>query len=109
MLALWFRMPPEVAVEAWRARLGAEIGPRRAGPRNVELSQRGDVLEILSMDAVAIAYAGKVSVALGGSACLPGSHAPRPYRPAAWTDRPWRELSRWRRLRIWLGPMRLHD
>jgi hypothetical protein len=105
MFALWFRVPPGVDESTFRARLEAEIG-RRARAPDVETSWRGDVLEILTMDFVALAYAGKVAVALGGVCVASNGTDARPFAPAPWTATPWVSLPWWRRLRIWIGPTR---
>ena len=94
--------------EVWLARLRAEVGARRAGPRNVELewgpaAGAGAALMVLSMDPVALTYAGKVSLALGGERLtMDGA----PWAVPAWAQRRWVDVPWLRRARIWIGPTR---
>ncbi|MBK9034689.1 MAG: hypothetical protein IPL61_26060 [Myxococcales bacterium] len=104
-----FQFAAPLDSDQWRAQLQREVGARRASPRNVELewgpsaAGPGGELMVLSMDAIALTYAAKVSLALGGARVtadgapwvVPTWAAPR------WVDLPWR-----RRIRIWIGPTR---
>lgn len=61
---------------------------------------------VLSMSAVALAYAAKVATQLGGERVALTEHAElRPIPP--WTARRWVELPWLVRARIWLGPTRV--
>lgn len=104
-MAAWsfrFDQPPSEA--DLRARLRAEIG-RRASERNVELEWGDDGrLVILSQDGVALVYAAKVCLALGGVPTELGSDEPRPLVLPEWTGTPWVALPWWTRFRLLLGP-----
>ncbi|WP_434044353.1 MULTISPECIES: hypothetical protein [Sorangium] len=94
---------------AWRARLRDEVGARRSNERNVETCWHGDreagTLEVLSMDAIALAYAAKVCVELGGEPALPMHARHGPIQPP-WTATRWIAMPWWTRARIWFGPTR---
>ena len=101
-----YASPPTESV--WREQLRREVGRWRSTPRAVEWSVEpsgdGWVETLLSQDGVALAYAGKVSLALGGE------HLPffggRPWTVPDWAATPWTELSWLTRARIWIGPTR---
>jgi hypothetical protein len=105
-----FARPPDE--RAWRARLRHEVGARRSSERNVETSWRdepegaGGALEILSMDAIALAYATKVCLELGAEPVSPTgerrARAPPPWTATRWVAMPWLTEAR-----IWLGPTQL--
>lgn len=132
MMATWYRFPDSLDEATWRAALIAELGAQRASPDNVEVTWRHSmaslralllgrpssidddkdssaVTSIASMDLVALAYATKVSLALGGEPVLPnGSPVTQPRRPAPWTTTPWITKSRWQRLEL-LVSLRVND
>lgn len=101
-----FADPPDDAT--FRARLRAEVGTRRSGPRCVETawslgSDGTTTLEILSMNAIAFVYAAKVCLDLGGEH-LRLTPSSRPWVPPAWTATPWVQLPFLKRLRLTIGP-----
>ena len=108
MMAHWFRFPRQPDPHALRSGLRAEVGARRASEHNVESSwapepaSEAGVLELLSMDGVALVYAAKLCLALGGEP-LRG-----PWTPPPWALRPWLDIPWTTRLRLLLGPTKLH-
>jgi hypothetical protein len=101
-----FEHPPSEAV--LRERLRAEVGRRRAGERCVELDwHAGGGLMVLSMDGIALLYAAKVCVALGGVRLRLGTADEQPLVLPGWAHQPWVSLPWWTRFRLWLGPTKL--
>jgi hypothetical protein len=108
MLAQWFRFNREPDRQVFRSRLRAEIGKRRSREGNLDVSWRPDresdagVFEVLSMDAIAIVYAGKVCLEIGGEP------ADGPWAPPDWATAKWVEIPWTKKLRLTFGPTKLY-
>jgi hypothetical protein len=99
MCVVRFKFPDPMDVKTLRAALRCEVG-RRASERNIEISisrtdDRGQTIQFLSTDGIAILYARKVSVALGGDYVRPES-MPLP----RWVDTPWVVMSWWMKFKV---------
>jgi len=90
-----FVEPPDE--ERLVAALIAEVGIDRAS--EVDFDRRPGEIQFESMDSIALEYASKVCVVMGGVVVYPSQWKLPPWTATKWVDRPW-----WARLlRVWLG------
>jgi hypothetical protein len=93
----------------WRAKLGSELGARRAAARNVELQWSAStpgapaLLTVLTMDLIAAVYAAKVSLSFGGRRVMSDGSV---WQVPAWAAPRWGDVPWMQRLRRWVGPTR---
>lgn len=107
MMVSHYAFPADLSEATWRAALVAELGPKLASERHLEVTWRQPVASICSMNFLVLAYAEKVSMALGARRVyLNGEPDLTPPLHGAWTIRPWIELSRWQRLQVRLDLLR---
>lgn len=94
-----------------REQLDAEFTRQlgRGGPAMMrDLERHGEhIIELLSMDAVALVYGRRALVALGGTPIDILSGEPHTVLWPAWSERPWTSYGALQKLRIWLGAVRL--
>lgn len=109
MMSSHYAFPADLSKATWQAALVAELGPKLASERHLEVTWSQPVASICSMNFLVLAYAEKVSMALGGRRVFPnGEPYTTPSLQGPWTARPWVELSRWQRLKVRLDLLRGH-
>jgi hypothetical protein len=89
-----FAAPPDEKL--FRAQLVAELGSDRASELDMTIGLAEISFE--SMDGIALAYASTVCLGMGGIL-----HYPRNWKLPGWTATKWRDMSRWAKLKVWLG------
>lgn len=106
MMVSHYAFPADLSEATWHAALVAELGPELASERHLEVTWRQPVASLCSMNFLVLAYAEKVSIALGGQRVYPNGEPNTPLQQGPWAARRWVDLSRWQRLKVRLQLLR---